>query len=157
VMDVDVSFNINGNDGGLSGMFYFSSPDDTVYINWTVNESGVIGNFSVEGSSEFSVEDFVFWFGDMISVSVERFVGSFDLSSGGSVGMLVLVVDDSFVDVDVYVELDLGDGENLTLSGVLDVVIDGEADGTLWLVGILVVMSLMSRLVVILRALELLM
>jgi len=130
VMDVDVAFNINGTDGGLSGIFYFSSPSDSVYINWSAGAG--FKNLSVEGTGEFSIDDFRFWFGDMVDISVEHLAGSFDLSNNGSVGRIDLLVDNSFVDVDINVALDLGDHVNLTLSGIFNVTIDGAADGNVW-------------------------
>ncbi|MCD6154344.1 MAG: hypothetical protein J7J22_00940, partial [Candidatus Verstraetearchaeota archaeon] len=129
-MDVNVDFNINGTDGSLSGIFEFSSPDDTVYINWTLDENGTITNFSIEGTGYFSISNFSFCFGSYIDLYIEKVIGSFELTNSGREGSISLLINDSLVDVDIYVNLaNLG---NITLEGNLSIDIEGSANGTVW-------------------------
>ncbi len=120
-------FEINGVTGAINGDFIFDTQDSYVFINWT---KGDLSNFSVDGNAEFSIENFAFSYGENISIVVSRVITGGLHCSEGRKGNFTLVVDDTFVDVDIDVHFN-NIYSNFTLSGNIDIDIDSVTDGTL--------------------------
>jgi hypothetical protein len=128
-MEVYTSFTLNDINGGLSGIFDFTTPSDIVYINITTNNSQ-LETISIEGAAEFTIADLHFWLGPNVDIGVSRIVGSLDLNSNGKVGTLSILVDDSFTDVDIDIQLK-SNNENITLEGNLNIDVTGASNGYL--------------------------
>jgi len=84
-IDINVDnlvFEINGVSGMLNGHFFFESTDSYVYINFTKND---VSSLSVDGSAEFSIENFKFAYGDGINIEISKVItGGFDCEQGKS-------------------------------------------------------------------------
>jgi hypothetical protein len=120
-------FEINGVSGAINGDFIFDTQDSYVFINWT---KGDLSNFSVDGNAEFSIENFAFSYGENISIVVSRVITGGLHCSEGRKGNFTLVVDDTFVDVDIDVHFN-NIYSNFNFSGNIDIDIDSVTDGTL--------------------------
>jgi len=132
-IEVDTTFVVNGINGGVSGVFDFASASDKVFINWSVNEStDDVESFSVEGAAGFSINEFSFWYGPYINLSVSSVVGNISLLNTGKTGEFSIEVDDLFVDVDVDVYTGDIEGENFVLQGTFDIDIEGALTGTFY-------------------------
>ncbi len=131
-IDINVDnlvFEINGVSGMLNGHFFFESTDSYVYINFTKND---ISSLSVDGSAEFSIENFKFAYGDGINIEISKVItGGFNCEQGKS-GSFHITVDDTFTDIDINLHLN-HEFSNFTLVGNLDVDISSSLDGSLWI------------------------
>lgn len=121
--------NINGVIGEINGHFIFDTNDSYVYINFT---KGDLGNFSVEGSADFTVDNFRFKYGDGILVEVSKLItGGINWRKGRS-GNLTITVDDTFTDIDINVSINFNESSNFSITGNFDIDVDSEMNGTIW-------------------------
>lgn len=121
--------NINGVIGEINGHFIFDTNDSYVYINFT---KGDLGNFSVEGSADFTVDNFRFKYGDNITIEISKVITGGIRWRKGRSGNLTIHVDDTFTDVDIDVHFDIDEYTNFSVAGNFDIDIDGQMDGTIW-------------------------
>jgi len=78
-MNLDVSFNWNGADGGIKGEIYLQSHDDAFNISWITVDGQK--KFTLDGSALLRLSDFHTWFGDIFDVSIPELSGSFVLEN----------------------------------------------------------------------------
>jgi hypothetical protein len=78
-MNLDISFNWNGTDGGIKGEIYLQSHDDAFNISWTTVDGQK--KFTLNGSALLQLSDFHTWFGDIFDVSIPELSGSFMLEN----------------------------------------------------------------------------
>jgi hypothetical protein len=120
---------INGVIAEINGHFIFDTNESYIYINFT---KGNIGNFSVEGSADFTVDNFRFKYGDNITIEISKVItGGIHWRKGRS-GNLTIYVDDTFTDVDIDINLNIDEYTNFSVAGNFDIDIDGQMDGTIW-------------------------
>ena len=120
-------FEINGISGELNGHFIFDFADSYVYINFTKND---LKNLSLDGNAEFSIENFKFAYGDGVLIEISKVItGGFRFTQGKS-GKFNITINDTFTDVNVYIDIDHS-GDNFHISGVFNVDITGETNGSL--------------------------
>jgi len=123
------AFNINDVSGMLNGHFFFDTDDSYVYINWTKSD---LMSLSLDGSAEFTINNFHFCLGENISINISRVItGGFNCEQGKS-GSFHITVDDTFTDIDINLHLN-HEFSNFTLVGNLDVDISSSLDGSLWI------------------------
>ncbi len=122
--------NINGVLGEINGHFVFDTNKSYVYINFT---KGDFSNFSIEGSAEFSVNNFRFRYGDSIFVEVSKIIsGGMHFKKGRS-GNLSISVDDTFTDIGINISVDFDEYTNFSVNGNFDIDVDSEMNGDIWL------------------------
>jgi len=78
-MNLDISFNWNGTDGGIKGEIYLQSHDDAFNISWITVDGQK--KFTLDGSALLQLSDFHTWFGDIFDVSIPELSGSFILEN----------------------------------------------------------------------------
>lgn len=122
-------FEVNGKIGEISGHFVFDTNDSYVYINFT---KGNLSTFSVEGTAEFSVNNFRFKYGDGILLEVSKVItGGIHWRKGRS-GNLTITVDDTFTDIDIDISFNVDEYTNFSVSGRFDIDINSQMSGTIW-------------------------
>jgi len=119
-------FTVNDVSGLLNGFFHFESTTDYVEITIDPDGSQVL---TCDGSGEFAVDNFKIVFGDIVNVSIGYIVGSFEFTAGKS-GKFNITINDTFTDVNVYIDIDHS-GDNFHISGIFNVDITGETNGSL--------------------------
>ena len=121
-------FNINGIAGKINGHLFLDRKDSYVYINFT--KGNFIGTFSVEGSTDFSIIDFIFEYGEIANIDISYLAGKLVFREGRS-GNFSMMVDNSSVDVDVNMNINHS-YTNFTLQGKFNMSIFGNSNGTMW-------------------------
>ena len=122
-------FEINNTYGEINGQFLFNTDNSYVYINWT---KGDLTSLSVDGSAEFSINNFRLIYGENISIEVSKVITGGIHCAEDRTGNFSISVDDTYKDIDISLHLNQKN-TNFTLSGDIDIDITGVTNGILWI------------------------
>ncbi|RLF58544.1 MAG: hypothetical protein DRN25_05085, partial [Thermoplasmata archaeon] len=132
-IDVNTTFNFNGIESGLAGLFVFDTEDDYIYINWSFDEEGShLQDFSLMSTGKFSISNFHFWIGSNVSISVSKLSCNLTISDHFKKGNITFYVDNASKDISIDLSSDLSAGW-LVLQGDIDIFADGDTEGFVYL------------------------
>jgi len=120
-IDINENFEVNGTFGGIRGLITFKNPDDK-FVIYVKNLSGNV-TADIDGSAVASIEDFHFWYGNIIDIDIPNLSFAFSLSTTQKEGSITIVGTTS---VDVNANLSIN-RKNFTVQGHFS--IEGSLEG----------------------------
>ncbi|RLF57656.1 MAG: hypothetical protein DRN25_06185, partial [Thermoplasmata archaeon] len=125
---LDTILSVNGKKLGLEGHIQLQNGDD----NFTIYIGNLSGNVTVDidGSAVASIENFHFWYEDIIDIKIESLSGEFSINTTKGEGCIDLDLSDAQLKVNVDTSISI-ENENVNLRGEIDINIQGGTEGTL--------------------------